>query len=146
MPLRYCQRKATLTFCHTENATLIFCHTENATLTFCHTENATLTFCHTENATLTLPLLVLFCALLIEAFTGIMNHHRDQQSIMIPSSLQYIYTIGQNGSHTHTMWHMTYAAIMSTQYTLLKTFKGSDFQSHIFRNILGKVLPDCSPV
>ncbi len=31
-------------------------------------------------------------------------------------------------------------------YTLLKTFKGSDFQSHIFRNILGKILPDCSPV
>ncbi len=30
--------------------------------------------------------------------------------------------------------------------TLLKTFKGSDLQSHIFRNILGKILPDCSPV
>ena len=29
---------------------------------------------------------------------------------------------------------------------LFKTFKGSDFQSHIFRNILGKILPDCSPV
>ncbi len=30
--------------------------------------------------------------------------------------------------------------------TLLKTFKESDFQSHIFRNILEKILPDCSPV
>ena len=30
--------------------------------------------------------------------------------------------------------------------TLLKIFKGSDFQSHIFGNILGKILPDCSPI
>ncbi len=28
-------------------------------------------------------------------------------------------------------------------YTLIKIFKGEDFQSHIFRNILGKILPDC---
>ncbi len=31
-------------------------------------------------------------------------------------------------------------------YTLLKIFKRSDFQSHTFGNILGKILPDCSPV
>ncbi len=34
----------------------------------------------------------------------------------------------------------------NTQNTLLKIFKGSDFQRHIFGNILGKILPDCSPV
>ncbi len=32
------------------------------------------------------------------------------------------------------------------EITLLKTFKGSDFESHIFRNMLGKILPDRSPV
>ncbi len=38
------------------------------------------------------------------------------------------------------------AGIFVQVYTLLKIFKGLDFQSHTFGNVLGKILPDCSPV
>ena len=44
-------------------------------------------------------------------------------------------------------WHKTSPTdIPIHAYTLLKTFKGPDFQSHIFSNTLGKILPDCSSV
>ena len=48
---------------------------------------------------------------------------------------------------THFIYRPPYGATLATYiYTLLKIFKGSYFQSHIFGNILGKILPDCSPV
>ena len=31
-------------------------------------------------------------------------------------------------------------------YTLLKIFKGADFQNHVFINILGEILSDCSHI
>ncbi len=50
-------------------------------------------------------------------------------------------------THKYTISVVTHISVPARRVnTLLKIFNEADFQSHIFRNILGKILPDGSLV